>query len=200
MEGEHAFWYLTRASGLVAFVLLTASVSLGLLMTGKASGVMRRNVAYDIHRFVALLTLCLTVAHTVIVLPDAFVGFTVWDLLIPFASPYRPTFMALGTLALYVMGVVIATFYLRPLVPYSAWRAIHYATFAVFVMALAHGVGAGSDSGTVWVQALYVAGGSIVLVLLIARVRMTLAAARRGTPEVRAPLGIVSADGTRYQP
>jgi predicted ferric reductase len=199
MEGEHAFWYLTRASGLVAFVLLTASVSLGLLMTGKVSGLMRRNVAYDIHRFVALLTLCLTVAHTFIVLPDAYVGFTVWELLTPFASPYEPTFMALGTLALYVMGVVIATFYLRPLVPYAAWRAIHYATFAVFVMALAHGIGAGSDSGMIWAQALYLVGGSIVLVLLLARVWRLATRARRSTPEIPARLEVVSADGTPYK-
>jgi predicted ferric reductase len=98
------------------------------------------------------------------------------------------------------MGVVIATFYLRPLVPYAAWRAIHYATFAVFVMALAHGIGAGSDSGTVWAQGLYLAGGSIVLVLLVARVRATLAAAGRSTPAVAARLGVVPVDGTPSKP
>jgi predicted ferric reductase len=165
----HAFWYLTRATGLVSFVLLTGSVSLGLLMTAKVSSRLRRNAAYDIHRFVALLTLVATVVHVFIVLPDEFIGFSVWQLLVPFASPYEPTFMALGTLALYTMGVIVATFYMRPLVPYAAWRAIHYATFGVFVMALAHGIGAGSDSGTFWAQGLYWAGGGMLVVLLAMR-------------------------------
>jgi predicted ferric reductase len=191
----HAFWYLTRATGLVSFVLLTASVSLGLLMTAKVSSRLRRNATYDIHRFVALLTLMLTVVHVFIVLPDDFIGFSAWQLLVPFASPYEPTFMALGTLAMYAMGVVVATFYMRPLVPYAAWRAIHYATFSVFVMALAHGIGAGSDSGTPWVQGLYWAGGGIVVVLLALRLwRIRGARETRGALAASGPLGVTAPD------
>lgn len=194
MDG-HAFWYLTRATGLVSFVLLTASVSLGLLMTAKVSSRLRRNATYDIHRFVALLTLMLTVVHVFIVLPDDFIGFSAWQLLVPFASPYEPTFMALGTLAMYAMGVVVATFYMRPLVPYAAWRAIHYATFGVFVMALAHGIGAGSDSGTPWVQGLYWAGGGIVVVLLALRLwRIRGARETRGALAASGPLGVTAPD------
>ena len=197
MDGEHAFWYLTRATGLVSFVLLTASVSLGLVMTGKLSGRLRRNATYDVHRFVALLTLILTVVHTFIVLPDAFVGFSLWELLVPFASPYEPTYMGVGTLALYLMVVTIATFYLRPLVPYAAWRAIHYATFAVFVMALVHGIGAGSDSGTVWAQAMYWGGGGIVLALLVRRIGTSIAAGvRPREAEVAASLSVAAPDRT----
>ena len=192
---DHAFWYLTRATGLVSFVLLTASVSPGLLMTAKASTGLRRNATYDIHRFLALLTLTLTVVHVFIVLPDEFIGFSAWELLVPFASPYEPTFMALGTLALYLMGVVVATFYMRPLVPYAAWRAVHYATFGVFAIALTHGIGAGSDSGTFWAQGLYFTGGGIVVGLLALRVSRI-----RGARETRAalaasgPIGPVASD------
>jgi len=194
--GDQAFWYLTRATGLVSFVLLTGSVALGLLMTGKAASRLRRNATYDLHRFVALLTLILTVVHTFIVLPDAFIGFSVWELLVPFASPYRATYMALGTLSLYLMGVVIATFYMRPFVPYSAWRVIHYATFAVFVMALVHGIGAGSDGGTVWARALYWASGGGVLALLGLRVAKGLAAANLRRVNSPAALGAVSSEQT----
>jgi len=194
--GDHAFWYLTRATGLVSFVLLTGSVALGLLMTGKAASRLRRNATYDLHRFVALLTLILTVVHTFIVLPDAFIGFSVWELLVPFASPYRATYMALGTLSLYLMGVVIATFYMRPFVPYSAWRVIHYATFAVFVMALVHGIGAGSDGGTVWAQALYWASGGLVLALLGLRVAKGLAAANLRRVNSPSALGVASSEQT----
>jgi predicted ferric reductase len=191
----HAFWYLTRATGMVSFVLLTASVSLGLLMTAKASSRLRRNAIYDIHRFLALLTLTLTAVHVFIVLPDEFISFSVWELLVPFASPYEPAFMALGTLALYLMGVVVATFYMRPLVPYAAWRAIHYATFSVFAMALAHGIGAGSDSGTFWAQGLYFAGGGIVVVLLALRVwRIRAQRETRGALAASGSIGLVAPD------
>jgi predicted ferric reductase len=113
--------------------------------------------------------LAITLAHTFIVLPDRYIGFSVWELLVPFASPYRPDYMALGTLALYTMALVVVSFYLRPLVPYKAWRALHYATFAVFIMALAHGVGAGSDTGLAWAQGLYLIGGGLVLALAAVR-------------------------------
>ena len=75
---------------------------------------------------------------------------------------------------MYLMAVVIATFYLRPLVPYKAWRLIHYGTFAVFTMALAHGIGAGTDSDTAWASLIYVLGGSTVVGLLLARLRRGL--------------------------
>jgi sulfoxide reductase heme-binding subunit YedZ len=182
MMEEHAFWYLTRATGLLAFVLLTVSLSLGLLMTGKATTGLQRSAIYDLHRFVALLTLTITLAHTFIVLPDKYIGFSVWELLVPFASPYRPDYMALGTLALYVMAVVVVSFYLRPLVPYRAWRALHYATFGVFAMALAHGIGAGSDTGVAWAQGLYVIGGGLVVALGAVR----LVRAATGTPRRQA--------------
>jgi predicted ferric reductase len=165
-------------------------------MTGKVGGRLRRNACYDIHRFVALLTLILTVVHTLIVLPDAYIGFSIWELLVPFASPYRPAYMALGTLALYLMVIVIATFYLRPLVPYRAWRAIHYTTFAVFVMALAHGIGSGSDTGAVWALGLYCSAGGLVVALLCLRIRRSITAtsARPRSPSTAAPLSASAAD------
>ncbi|HWC28495.1 MAG TPA: ferric reductase-like transmembrane domain-containing protein [Dehalococcoidia bacterium] len=184
MDGpDHTFWYLTRALGFVAFVLLSASVALGLVMTSGWPARLRRNVVYDIHRFVALLTLILTVLHAFIVLPDGFIGFSVAELLIPFASPYEPAFMALGTLSLYLMAIVIATFYLRPFVPYSAWRAIHYGTSVVYLLALVHGIGAGTDSDVAWAWIVYWVSGLTVVMLLAIRVVSVLRPPVTKSPE-----------------
>ena len=152
---DHTFWYLTRASGFVAYLFLSASVVLGLSMTGTLlERWVRRYRIYDFHRFLSLITLGATVFHVLIVLPDDFIGFRLEELLVPFASPFEPLFMALGILSLYLIAFVIASFYLRHLIHYRAWRLIHYATFGGFVLALAHGVGAGTDTQAAWAQYL----------------------------------------------
>ncbi|HLF79052.1 MAG TPA: ferric reductase-like transmembrane domain-containing protein [Dehalococcoidia bacterium] len=178
---DHTWWFLTRATGLVAYLMLFASVTLGLLLTGDLMlRWLQRYRIYDLHRFLALSTLGLTLVHMFIVLPDRYLRFSVFELLVPFASPYRPTYMALGAFAFYVMVVVIGAFYLRPRVSYRAWRLIHYATFAVFTLALIHGAGAGSDAGSDWSRALYAVTGLMVFNLTVHRI---LKGSARGVPQ-----------------
>jgi predicted ferric reductase len=169
-EVDHTYWYLNRASGFVAFVLLSGSLVLGLTMTG---GVLerwlRRYRVYDLHRFLSLLTLGVCAFHIVIVWPDEYVRFSLAGLLVPFASPYEPLFVALGVFSFYLLAVIVVAFYLRHLVSYRAWRLLHYLTFAVFVLALAHGVGAGTDSKADWAQYLYAACGLLVFNMVVYR-------------------------------
>lgn len=168
---EHAFWYMTRSAGFVAYLLLFTSVVLGLTMTtGFVQRLVPRYRVYDLHRFLSLLTLSVTVFHVLIVLPDGFIGFSLRELLVPFASPYEPFFMGLGVFSLYFMAIVIGAFYLRPLVSYSVWRALHYTTFAVFVLAVVHGAGAGTDTGATWATWLYAATGLVVFNLVVWRI------------------------------
>src|SRR3970040_1668251 len=108
---DHTYWYLTRASGFVAYLLLFGSVAVGLSLTG---GVLERWIRrfriYDFHRFLSLVTLMFTTFHVFIVLPDAFFSFSILELLIPFASPYDPPYMALGAFGLYLMALVVLSF------------------------------------------------------------------------------------------
>lgn len=180
MELDHTFWYLTRASGFVAYLLLFASLVLGLSMTGNLSGrSYRRSQVYDLHRFLSLFTLGFTVFHILIVLPDRYIGFSLVELLVPFASPYRPEFMALGILSLMLMAIAVGSFYARELFGYRMWRVLHYVTFAVFISAAAHGIGAGTDSGTAWAPYIYAATGLAVFNLTVYRV---LKGSSRGLP------------------
>jgi predicted ferric reductase len=167
---DHTYWFLTRSSGLVAYLLLFATCTLGLTLTG---GVLerwlRRFRVYDLHRFLSLLTLAVTVFHVFIILGDGWFSFSVAELLIPFASPYRPLWTALGGLSLYLMVITIGAFYLRPLVPYRAWRLLHYLTFVAFVAACAHGVGAGTDTEAEGFQYVYAVTGLVVFNMLVYR-------------------------------
>jgi predicted ferric reductase len=166
----HTYWFLSRAAGLVAYLLLFASVVLGLTMTGGVlERVLRRYRVYDLHRFLAILALAVSVFHALIVLPDRYVRFSILDLLAPVASPYEPAFLTIGALALYLTAIVVATFYLRRFVPYRAWRLLHYATFAAFALALIHSAGAGTDSSAAWVQYLYAVTGLIAFNLAVYR-------------------------------
>jgi predicted ferric reductase len=169
-EIDHTYWYLTRASGLAAYLLLFTSVTLGLTMTGDVlERFLRRHRIYDLHRFLSLLTLGICIFHALIVLPDDYIGFSIIELLVPFASPYRPEFMALGVLSLYLTAFIVGTFYVRRFVTYPAWRLIHYGTFGAFTLALVHGIGAGTDTDAGWAQYLYAATGLIAFNLLVYR-------------------------------
>ncbi|HXH22324.1 MAG TPA: ferric reductase-like transmembrane domain-containing protein [Dehalococcoidia bacterium] len=169
-EIDHTYWYLNRASGFVAFILLATSVILGLTMTGGAlERLLRRYRVYDLHRFTSLLTLAVTVFHIFVVWPDDYVRFSLGGLLLPFASPYEPFFVALGVFAFYLVAVIVLAFYVRHLVSYRAWRLLHYLTFAAFALALAHGAGAGTDTEAAWAQYLYAGAGLLAFNLLVYR-------------------------------
>jgi predicted ferric reductase len=184
-EIDHTYWFLSRAAGIVAYLLLFASVSFGLAMTGTlVERWLRRYRLYDLHRYLSLVTLAMTLFHAVIVLPDRYIRFTPVELFLPMASPYRPEFMALGVIGLYVLGAVILSFYLRGLISYRGWRIIHYATFGVFVLALLDGIGAGTDTSAAWVQYMYAVTGVIVFNLGVYRV---LKGSARGIPAPPAP-------------
>ena len=170
MEADHTFWYLTRAAGFAAYLLLFSAVSLGLLLTGGLPGRLQRFQTYDLHRFVALLAMAVTLFHVLIVLPDGFIGFSLAELLLPFASPYEPAYMAFGVFSLYLLVIVIGSFYLRSLASYRFWRYVHFSTPAAFILALAHGLGAGSDTSTGWALAVYATTGAATFVLTARRI------------------------------
>jgi sulfoxide reductase heme-binding subunit YedZ len=167
---DHTYWYLNRAAGLVAYLLLFAAVFLGLSMTGGVlERFLRRYRVYDFHRFVSLLALGATVFHVLIVLPDRFVRFGLLDLLVPFVSSYKPLYTALGIFGLYLMAAIVGAFYVRNLISYRAWRLLHYGTFAAFVLALVHGIGGGTDTQAAWVQYTYAATGLLAFNMLVFR-------------------------------
>jgi predicted ferric reductase len=137
---------------------------------------------YDLHRFLSLFTLGVTLFHVFIVLGDDYIGFTAVELLIPFASPYEPLYLALGVFGLCLTALIVASFYVRRFLTYPAWRLLHYATFGAFILALAHGIGAGADTAAPWMRYLYAATALIAFNLLVYRM---LRGSTRGIPTPR---------------
>ncbi len=180
-----ALWHLSRAAGITAYLALTLAVAFGLfLSTGLADRWISRARSVEVHRWLSSVMLGLVGAHAAALLGDRFLRFDVVDVLLPFASRYRPFAVGLGVLAGYTALAVHASFALRARLGTRAWRALHYASFGLYVLATAHGILAGSDAGLPWMGGVYLGSLGVVTVLTGCRV-----AAARGAHLPQSPRG-----------
>lgn len=165
---NHEFWYLSRAAGFTAYLLLFASVALGIAMSTRLAARLKRgNFAFDLHRFLSVLALAFALFHVYILLGDRYFSFSVWSLSLPFISPYRLWAVALGTLSMYLLVLISVSFYVRRFIGYRAWRALHFLTFAMYLSVTAHGITAGTDTSAPWARLIY-AGTSASVLLMVA--------------------------------
>ncbi len=167
-----AYWYLSRASGFVAYLLLWLSVALGLLISGKLSRLWPGGpTAVDLHQFSGLLALAFAVFHALILLGDRYLTYTPLELLVPFAAlDYRPLAVGLGQVAFYLSLVVGLSFYVRRHIGFRVWRLLHFGAFAVYVLATVHGLAAGTDAGSAMAVGLYGATALTTCFLTVFRI------------------------------
>lgn len=178
-------WYLTRALGLLAYVLLWASLCLGILQSsGFLKGATSPVANLDLHEFLSTAALYTTVFHVVILLWDRYVTFTPTDLLIPFAGSYKPGLVGIGVVAMYITAMAIVTTYLRGHMSPKVWRWLHLTSIIGFALALAHGLLIGTDSTAPAIGFMYRFTGMSASALLIYRtvlgVKRNADSARRG--------------------
>jgi predicted ferric reductase len=166
-----AYWYLSRASALVAYGLLWLSMVCGLLMTSKLTRAWPGGpTIFDVHQHASLLGLAFALFHALILLGDRYIQAPLAQVLVPFAyKSYAPVWVGLGQIGLYALTLVGLSFYVKPWTGRRLWRTVHCLSFAVFLLALLHGIGSGSDSGSAWAQRLYWVSGASVLFLTIYR-------------------------------
>jgi DMSO/TMAO reductase YedYZ heme-binding membrane subunit len=162
--GPSALWYLTRATGLVTLVLLTASVVIGILQvlrwTPRGSP---RFVVVTLHRTISLLVVALLTVHVVTAVLDSFAPIRLLDAVLPFTGGYRPLWLGLGALACDLVIALTVTSLLRRRLGLGAWRAVHWLAYACWPVALVHGWGTGTDARTPWMLAITVACAAVVL-------------------------------------
>ncbi len=176
-----AYWYLSRSAAIIGYLMLWASVVLGLAITNKMARAWPGGPTYNaLHEHAAWLGLVLSAFHGFILLFDGYLSYNLTQLLIPFASAnYRPFWVGLGQVAFYLLVLVVVSFYVRRWMGYKAWRVLHYLSFAVFGLGLLHGVFSGTDTAGLpmllvyWGSALSVAG------LLVYRIRSARASGQR---------------------
>ena len=190
-------WYVTRASGVVALLLLTAAVLLGIVSALRwRTTRWPRFATVDVHRNLTLLSIVFVAIHVVTTVLDGYAPVGYLDSVVPFLSPYRPLWLGLGTVAFDLLLALVVTSLFRGLVPARAWRALHWAAYAAWPVALVHSLGTGSDARTAWLRAIGVS--SLVAVSLAVLARIALGGGLRlprlagAAASVLVPLGVLA--------
>ena len=146
-HGSAALWYLTRATGLVSLILLSATVVLGTVASvGWTADRWPRFLSQSVHRNLSLFCLALIAIHVVSTVGDGYVPIGLADAVIPFRSPYRPVWVGLGALAFDLLLAVALTSALRRRIGVAVWRGVHWLAYACWPIAVVHGLGSGSDA------------------------------------------------------
>ncbi len=168
---QHGYWYLSRGSGIAGYLIIWLSTALGLMVTNKLARLWPGGpTTVDLHEFTGLLGMAFSVFHVLILLGDRYIGYTLGQLLIPFASAdYRPLWIGLGQVGLYLGIPVTFAFYVRQHIG-QVWRTLHYGSFAMFALLALHGLMSGTDSAQPAIQAMYWVTSASVVGLTIYRV------------------------------
>jgi len=146
-HGATSLWYLTRATGLVALVLLTATLVLGIVASvGWTTERWPRFLSQAVHRNLSIFCLALIVVHVVTTVGDGYVPIGFADAVIPFRSPYRPIWVGLGAFGFDLLLAVAITSAVRRRIGVRAWRIVHWLAYLCWPVALLHALGAGSDA------------------------------------------------------
>ena len=194
-HGYTSLWYLTRASGLVSLVLLSATVVLGIVASvGWTTERWPRFLSQSMHRNLSLLCIALIAVHVVTTVADGYVPIGLLDAVIPFRTPYRPLWVGFGALALDMLLAVAITSGFRKRIGVRTWRGVHWLAYLCWPIALLHGLGSGSD--TRLSVALFV--NVICVIAVVTAVGWRLVTGRSFSPSrrlVAAVLGVISLIG-----
>jgi DMSO/TMAO reductase YedYZ heme-binding membrane subunit len=150
-----SLWYLSRGTGVVSLLLLTLTVSIGILTTGsRPPGALPRFVSAGLHRNLSLLAIALLAVHVTSAILDPFASLSVFDVFVPLTAGYRPVWVGLGALALDLLLAVVITSLMRARLGLRRWRQVHWLAYACWPVAFVHALGTGSDVRITWLDCL----------------------------------------------
>jgi methionine sulfoxide reductase heme-binding subunit len=163
-------WYVARAAGVAAYLILTIVVTLGMTMaSGRRLRRWPKFALEDVHRFGGLLVGSFVTIHVVTIAMDAYLPFSLSAIVVPFVAGYRTLYTALGIVAAELLLALAITNRYRDRLPYRFWRRAHYLNLVVWGGATVHGLGSGTDRSTPWLLALFTASVAVVLGLAVWR-------------------------------
>ena len=153
---SQVYWYMARAAGVVAYLLLWGSVAWGILVSSKlVNDWVKPALVYELHKFLSILAMIVGLFHGLILLGDTYMNFSLLDILIPFRSAYQPFWVGLGILGFYLTAILVASFYIKKHLGHRTWRLLHFSSFGVWVMTTLHGLVAGTDTSTILMKVIY---------------------------------------------
>jgi sulfoxide reductase heme-binding subunit YedZ len=165
-----ALWYLGRGSGVVALVLLTVSICLGIVVRSRRTfGGLPRHGITLVHRTAAMTATSLIGIHILTLFFDPYAELRLVDLAVPFLGTYRPLWLGFGTLAVEILAAIVITSLVRKRIGHRAFRAVHWATYALWPVAFVHGIGTGTDSHSLWFVVVAVGCAAAVVAAVLWR-------------------------------
>jgi hypothetical protein len=169
------WWYVARSGGILAWVMLSAGVIWGLLLSTRVLGRRPRPVwLLDLHRFLGACAVVFSAIHVIAIVADSYVHFGISDVLVPFASSWHPVAVAWGIVSLYLLAAVEITSLLRRHLSRRAWHLVHLSSLPLFLTATFHGLSAGTDASGPVLRGSMVAVTLVVMALLVTRLVQAL--------------------------
>ncbi|HEV7524311.1 MAG TPA: ferric reductase-like transmembrane domain-containing protein [Acidimicrobiia bacterium] len=163
LVSNETLWYTARATGLVAVVLLTASVTLGILTKLRWSSPRTpRFVTATLHKNISLLSVAFLGVHILTTLLDRASPVHLLNAIVPFTGSYRPFWIGMGVVAIDLLAALVVTSLARKRIGYRVFRAVHWSAYACWPIAMLHGLGSGTDAATPWASAVYVSCAALV--------------------------------------
>ena len=187
-------WDTARAGGFAAYILLTLAVTAGLILRNRwQSDRWPRLITNELHGYLSLLGLVFIAVHVAAVTIDPFTHFGLKEIVVPFASHYRPLWMGLGIVSLYLLLAVWLSTRLRKRIGHRLWRQVHLLAFLVYAAATVHGLASGSDTRTSWAMGIYGVSVAVVGGLTARRLLVPVARTDRSRPLGAALTGLAVA-------
>jgi sulfoxide reductase heme-binding subunit YedZ len=166
---EHAWWLASRSAGVVALLSIAVSVGVGLAMAGRLSPKAGRALL-DVHQWTALVGLVAIAVHGITLLGDAFLDPGLAGIAVPFLIDHAPVWTGLGVIGGWLAAILGLSYWIRGRIGPQLWRQLHKATLLVYVLSVAHTLGAGTDASSAWMRALLLVTGAPILFLFLMRV------------------------------
>jgi predicted ferric reductase len=190
-----AFWFASRATGVVSLILFSLVAILGILVNrqGRLPGLPRFAVT-GLHRNLSLLTVAFLGTHIVTAIVDGYAHIPWLSTIVPFSSGYERFWIGLGTVAVDLFAALIVTSLLRDRLKPALWRAIHWLAYLAYPVVLIHSFGASKDLRSGWLLALTLATVFTVVTAIGYRVVDALSAVPRPG---RVPVQFEQADQIR---
>ena len=192
MNDPHFWWYVTRASAVLAWVIMTVAVLWGILLSTRVfRGADNPAWLQDLHRYLGGTALVLTLIHMVSLMLDPWLAMPLDQLLVPLVAEYRPVPVALGILSFYVLAAVHLTSLAKNRLPRRFWKAVHYLSYVAVLAVAIHGAFAGTDAGAAWYQGV----ATVIVTASVLALALRIVMARR-RPITAAPAAGLSAVAT----
>ena len=156
LDSPKIWWYVTRAAGVMGYMLFWLSTVWGFATASKLlDKLLERTYTFDFHEFITWLSLGFIGLHVIVLMVDKFKPFSMLQILVPFVSSYRPFWVGIGIISMYLAVLVTVTFYLRSKISMQIFRKIHVLSVVSYLAAFLHGVFSGTDTSSIGLQVMY---------------------------------------------